>query len=336
MSAMREGDGEGQLRWAFALALALHVAALAGVSWLPAALGASAGDFEEIRVFDAAAPALISPVDLVEWPAEDLLKPPVAPSVPDLVALDKPEPRRRVDPEPPLRPTTSATPEPRPARPKTPAAEPPAPQEAEGGKPARAEPAAPASATDTPGPGRPGGGGGGGGFVDLGSPSPHGELPAPAAGGTPIGELPGEGTGSGTGVGPGSGGGTGGGSGGGVGTGDGTGVGPGTGSGSGGSSSAGGFSSRVADRRAPRVVRKGSLEYPPSAVAEGVQGTVRLKVLVTEEGEAAEVEVVDSSGDHRLDAAAAEFVKGWRYLPAVQDGEPRRVHTYARVEFELK
>jgi len=335
MSALREGDGEGQLRWAFALALALHAAALAAVSWLPAALGASAGDFEEIRVFDAAAPALISPVDLVEWPAEDVLEPPVAPPVPDLVALDKPEPRGRMDPEPPPRPTASGTPEPRPARPKTPAAELPAPQEAEGGEPARAEPAAPASAADTPGPGRPGGGGGGG-FVDLGSLSPHGELPAPAGGGTPIGELPGEGTGSGTGVGPGSGGGTGGGSGGGVGAGDGSGVGPGTGSGSGGSSSGGGFSSRVADRQAPRVVRKGSLEYPPSAVAEGVQGTVRLKVLVTEEGEAAEVEVVDSSGDRRLDAAAAEFVKGWRYLPAVQDGEPRRVHTYARVEFELK
>jgi protein TonB len=92
----------------------------------------------------------------------------------------------------------------------------------------------------------------------------------------------------------------------------------------------------VADRQAPRVVGRGSLEYPPSAVADGVQGTVRLKVLVTEEGEVAHIEVVDSSGDHRLDAAAEEFVKGWRYLPAVQDGEPRRVHTYARVEFELK
>jgi hypothetical protein len=31
-----------------------------------------------------------------------------------------------------------------------------------------------------------------------------------------------------------------------------------------------------------------------------------------------------------------EFVRGWRYKPAVQDGEPRSVYTYAVVRFELK
>ena len=93
--------------------------------------------------------------------------------------------------------------------------------------------------------------------------------------------------------------------------------------------------SRVADRREPRVVRKGTLEYPGSAVADGVEGTVTLKVLVTEHGDVAEVEVVESSRDRRLDAAAREFVKGWQYLPAVQDGRPRKVHTHAKVTFRL-
>jgi protein TonB len=92
----------------------------------------------------------------------------------------------------------------------------------------------------------------------------------------------------------------------------------------------------VAERREPEVVWQGSLEYPAAAVGDGVEGTVRLGVLVSERGEVLEVKVIESGGDRRLDAAAAEFVRRWRYRPAVQDGEPRRVHTYAKVRFELK
>jgi protein TonB len=98
----------------------------------------------------------------------------------------------------------------------------------------------------------------------------------------------------------------------------------------------GGFVSRVADRRQPRVVRKGTLEYPSSAVADGAEGVVKLKVLVTETGDVGEVTVVESSRDRRLDAAAREFVKGWKDLPAVQDGRPRSVYTYATVKFKLR
>jgi protein TonB len=92
----------------------------------------------------------------------------------------------------------------------------------------------------------------------------------------------------------------------------------------------------VADRDEPVVVQKGTLKYPEAAVEDGVEGTVKLKVLVTELGGAAEVKVAQSSGDRGLDTAAVEFVKGWRYQPAVQDGKPRRVYTYAVVTFELR
>jgi len=63
---------------------------------------------------------------------------------------------------------------------------------------------------------------------------------------------------------------------------------------------------------------------------------VTLKVLVSELGAVAEVTVVQSSHDRRLDAAAVEFVRGWRYKPAVQDGKPRSVYTRAAVTFTLK
>jgi protein TonB len=183
---------------------------------------------------------------------------------------------------------------------------------------------------------KPAGGGGGGGPIDPGSPSANGDLPLPG-GRTPAGVVPGTGSGSGGGVGPGEGGGRGGGAGGGTGPGTGTGSGPGVGPGAGGEGGEGdGFSSRVADRREPVVIFKGNLEYPSSAVADGVEGVVKLRVLVSKRGAVEKVTVVESGRDRRLDAAAVEFVKGWRYRPAVQDGEPRSVYTYAVVEFELK
>jgi protein TonB len=84
------------------------------------------------------------------------------------------------------------------------------------------------------------------------------------------------------------------------------------------------------------VVSKGAFTYPEAAAEEGVQGVVKLKVLVTESGSVAEVQITGSSGDRRLDQAAKEWVRGWRYSPAVQDGKPRRVYTHATVEFELE
>ena len=139
-------------------------------------------------------------------------------------------------------------------------------------------------------------------------------------------------------MGPGTGSGTGGGSGAGTGTGVGSGVGPGAGeagAGDAGTPGSGGFTSRVADRLEPEVIWKGALEYPEAAIADGREGVVRMQVLVTETGQVAEVKVVSSSGDRRLDAAAKEWVSRWRYRPAVQDGQPRRVQTHATVRFEL-
>lgn len=318
-------DGDRRLKWAFAIALLVHAAALGGAARLPAAVGPLSRDFEEIRVFDAVAPVVVSEVDLVEWPAET----PSGTSV-ELAAAEP------VSVEPPVTEATEQSVTERTVRAPRPA---PEPVERDTPEKTAVEPRPEPEATPLPEAAESGdsasGGGGGGGSVDLGSPSPNGDTAGPPAGGTLVGELPGEGAGSGSGVGPGSGGGRGGGTGGGIGSGEGTGVGegPDTSEGAGAGS---GFSSRVADRREPAVTWKGSLEYPGSAVEDGVEGMVRLQVLVNEAGEVAEAEVIESSGDQRLDSAAIEFVAGWRYRPAVQDGTPRAVYTYARVEFLLK
>ena len=53
----------------------------------------------------------------------------------------------------------------------------------------------------------------------------------------------------------------------------------------------------------------------------GEQGTVVLTVMVKSDGSASDVEVKSSSGVARLDRAAAEAVKTWRFNPATVDGK---------------
>jgi protein TonB len=58
--------------------------------------------------------------------------------------------------------------------------------------------------------------------------------------------------------------------------------------------------------------------YPPLARRTGEQGRVVLRVLVTAQGTAEAMELRSSSGYARLDNAALETVKRWRFVPARQ------------------
>jgi protein TonB len=62
-------------------------------------------------------------------------------------------------------------------------------------------------------------------------------------------------------------------------------------------------------------------EYPKMSLRLGEQGTVVLTVMVKSDGSASDVEVKSSSGFARLDRAAADAVKTWRFNPATVDGK---------------
>ncbi len=305
---MKRSGNDKLLNWGFAVALTLHAVALAGAAALPTEVAKE--ELSQIQVFNTSVSGPLTPVELVEW-QETKAEPA------EIVVQQQPQPESML---PVHMSRTELRPEPKPV-----------PVIMKQPQPTRTQPPKPVSPSGRPG----GGGGGGGGFANLETPSASGDLEGTVSGGTGLGEVSGTGSGSGSGTGPGSGGG----SGGGVGAGHGTGQGEGSGSGSGsgeGDGGSGGFVSRVADRKDPVVIFKGNLVYPPSAVEAGVEGVVKLEVLVTEDGKVAEAKVAKSSRDRRLDAAAVEFVKGWRYKPAVQDGKPRGVWTHAVVTFELK
>jgi protein TonB len=77
-------------------------------------------------------------------------------------------------------------------------------------------------------------------------------------------------------------------------------------------------------------------EYPSLSRRLREQGLVRLRVHVTVEGRVSEVTLHTSSGFERLDKAALEAVKRWRFRPAQRAGTPVAGWVVVPVRFELR
>lgn len=72
--------------------------------------------------------------------------------------------------------------------------------------------------------------------------------------------------------------------------------------------------------------------YPPLSIELGEAGVVMLQVSVSVDGRASDVQLARSSGFPRLDRAALQAVRNWRFRPAMRGNEPV-AHTY---DFSLK
>jgi protein TonB len=75
--------------------------------------------------------------------------------------------------------------------------------------------------------------------------------------------------------------------------------------------------------------------YPPRCLRLGIEGRVKVRVLVGENGRPQEVTVGQSSGEASLDQAAIEAVREWRFEPAKRNGVAVRAWAIVPVEFKL-
>lgn len=75
--------------------------------------------------------------------------------------------------------------------------------------------------------------------------------------------------------------------------------------------------------------------YPSASRRAGEEGTVRLKVLVDEKGRPKDVAVATSSGFPRLDQAAMEAVRKWRFVAATDGANPMSAWTQVAITFRL-
>ena len=87
--------------------------------------------------------------------------------------------------------------------------------------------------------------------------------------------------------------------------------------------------------RAPRPKLKPPPEYPRAARELRQEGTVVLRVLVSETGAVEQVEVESGTNFRPLREEAVRAVRGWRYEPALEQGVRVRVWIVEQVTFEL-
>jgi protein TonB len=75
--------------------------------------------------------------------------------------------------------------------------------------------------------------------------------------------------------------------------------------------------------------------YPPASRRAGEEGTVRLRVLVDENGRPQDIQIAQTSGSSRLDDAARQAVKRWRFKAATEAGRPISEWTQVAITFRL-
>ena len=76
--------------------------------------------------------------------------------------------------------------------------------------------------------------------------------------------------------------------------------------------------------------------YPPQSRRLGEEGKVILRVQVSTEGQALNVEIKTSSGSVRLDEAAQRTVRGWRFVPARRGETPVDSWVLVPIVFKLE
>ncbi len=75
------------------------------------------------------------------------------------------------------------------------------------------------------------------------------------------------------------------------------------------------------------------LKYPKKAKKAGLQGTVRLDVVIGKDGSIKDIKVL--AGDPELAQAAVEAVSRWKYRPTLLNGAPVEVVSEVDVNFSL-
>lgn len=75
--------------------------------------------------------------------------------------------------------------------------------------------------------------------------------------------------------------------------------------------------------------------YPASAKRMGETGRVLLRVVVDENGRPESVNVATSSGFERLDRAAVDVVRRWKFVPARQGERAVKAAVLVPIDFEL-
>jgi periplasmic protein TonB len=85
----------------------------------------------------------------------------------------------------------------------------------------------------------------------------------------------------------------------------------------------------------PIPVKEVKPQYTPRAMAERVQGTVWMKVVVRPDGKTSDI-VVEKALHPELDEQAVAALRQWEFKPGSREGKPVPVRVTVEMTFTLK
>lgn len=83
------------------------------------------------------------------------------------------------------------------------------------------------------------------------------------------------------------------------------------------------------------MISGGPPRYPVESRRRKEQGTVELNLVLGLDGKVETISVAHSSGFARLDQAALDAVRRWRWAPTLRDGSPVKVRGTVEIPFVL-
>ena len=85
----------------------------------------------------------------------------------------------------------------------------------------------------------------------------------------------------------------------------------------------------------PRGIRNESPPYPKIARRHNSEGTVKIRILVNENGEVEQAEILECVGHPSFRGAVQKTVPQWRFTPPRHHGQPLKVWCVREIEFKL-
>ena len=88
------------------------------------------------------------------------------------------------------------------------------------------------------------------------------------------------------------------------------------------------------DMAKPVAISQATPAYPPDARANGIEGTVVVKYVITETGTVTNIQIV--RGPTEFHAAVKAAMQSWRFRPAMLEGKPVSVSRIHRFPFRIR
>jgi protein TonB len=85
-----------------------------------------------------------------------------------------------------------------------------------------------------------------------------------------------------------------------------------------------------------RLIEGKPPRYPMESRRKKEQGTVLLRLLIGTDGRIAQISIAQSSGYERLDQAALQAIRNWRWQPMIRDGQAIEVRGLYSMPFALQ